>query len=272
MKWTKYEITVYARFTTIPFVHMTLSAGSVLWCDLSGRQESSNPWHSIVDAEHFRDLQADLGSKWSKWSQWYKPLCLNCVGHNVEPWEVSISSILVLGILKGTLFGDFRCPQPLPKVLVNDVLDEANQRDRSVNVLGPVAWRDKQCKSLNVLHWSSPFVMMYKPYTSMHFLHWSRKICYFLFFDKICLNLFVYWNTSSDALHQFLLIGQKVAASFQNLRQVTLIRLNMESQTDLADPFFDTWSTGDHKWAVQLWFQLFEQSGNRWQLGSDFAR
>lgn len=28
----------------------------------------------------------------------------------------------------------------LPEVLVDGVLDEANQRDRSVNVLGPVAW------------------------------------------------------------------------------------------------------------------------------------
>ena len=134
-------IYIYAGFTTIPSVHLTLSAGSVLWCDLSGRQESSNPWHSIVDAEHFRDLQADLGSKWSKWSQWSQWSMLEqcwtqCRTLRSSPFN---SCFLVPGILKG---GDFRCLQPLPQVLVNDVLDEANQRDRSVNVLGPVPWRD----------------------------------------------------------------------------------------------------------------------------------
>ena len=138
--WTKYEITIYiyAGFTTIPSVHLTLSAGSVLWCDLSGRQESSNPWHSIVDAEHFRDLQADLGSKWSQWSQWsmLEQCWTQCRTLRSGPFN---SCFLVPGILKG---GDFRCLQPLPQVLVNDVLDEANQRDRSVNVLGPVPWRD----------------------------------------------------------------------------------------------------------------------------------
>lgn len=59
-------------------------------------------------------------------------------------------------------------------------------------------------------------------------------------------------SNSSDAVYEFRLIGQKVAVTFEHLRQVTLIRLNMESQTDLADPFFDTWSTGDHKCALQL--------------------